>query len=330
MRLARVGDERRRVARAPRRLAPRDGAPGDALGRLDHRAHGMACARAEIEREAVAALEQMRQRQHVRVGQVLDMDIVADGGAVGRRIVGAEDVDGGAPPERGLQHERDEVGLGLVLLADLALGIGAGGVEIAQRRVAQAPRGPEPVQHALDHQLRFAIGVDRALRRVLGDRHLVRQAIGRAGRGKDDMPHARLAHRLEQRQAVGDVVAEIKRGLLHRLADIGEGREMHDRGDLVPAHGLGEERAVGEVAHDERPPAHGCAVAAAEIVVADGLIAGAGQRLGGVAADIAGAAGNEDLRRHCDPLDGGITAERVPGFPLRRRCGRGKFWPGRA
>ncbi len=106
-----------------------------------------------------------------------------------------------------------------------------------------------------------------------------------------------LAHSIEQDEAVGDVVAEIELRRGHRFADIGEGGKMHDRRDLEAAQRFGRAARVGELADDERPPTHRFAMAAAEIVVGDGLEPGLGERLGGVAADIAGTPRHEDVLR---------------------------------
>ena len=60
------------------------------------------------------------QREQVRAAEVLDVDVVAHRGAVGRRVVGAEDRDRLALAGRRLQHERDQVRLGIVVLARAA------------------------------------------------------------------------------------------------------------------------------------------------------------------------------------------------------------------
>ena len=61
---------------------------------------------------------ELLQRQQVRLGQVVDVDVVADAGAVRRRVVGAEDLDVRPLPERHLEDERDQVRLRVVVLAD--------------------------------------------------------------------------------------------------------------------------------------------------------------------------------------------------------------------
>ena len=104
------------------------------------------------------------------VGQVGDVDVVAHAGAVAGRVVGAVERKRGAQARRRLERDGDQVGLGLVTLAEVALGIGAAGVEVAQRRPAQAVGRLRVGEHALDHRLGGAVGVDRREGRRLRDR----------------------------------------------------------------------------------------------------------------------------------------------------------------
>ena len=69
----------------------------------------------------------MAERAQMRGGQIADMDVVADRGAVAGRIIRAVDLDRVAAAERGAQHQRDQVGFRLVILADAAVGRGAAG-----------------------------------------------------------------------------------------------------------------------------------------------------------------------------------------------------------
>ncbi len=114
--------------------------------------------------------------------QIGDVDVVADRGAVGGGIVGAVDLDRVARSERGAQDARDQVGFRLVVLADLAIGIGPGGVEVAQRGVTQPIGAGVPVERPLDRQLGVAVGIERRFRGRLADRHPLGNAIHRAGR----------------------------------------------------------------------------------------------------------------------------------------------------
>ena len=68
----------------------------------------------------------------MRVGQIVDVDVVADACAVGSRVVVAEHLHGRPLAERCLHHQRDEVQRLAPVLADATVGAGAGGVEVAQ------------------------------------------------------------------------------------------------------------------------------------------------------------------------------------------------------
>ena len=116
--------EDRRVARAPRTDRVRDREPDDALGRLDHLADAEPAAAAEVAderrvRPGVARRGRL-EREEVRVGEVGDVDVVADAGPVGRRVVVAEERQ--LAPRAGGRGEDvgDEVGLGVVVLAERA------------------------------------------------------------------------------------------------------------------------------------------------------------------------------------------------------------------
>ena len=75
------GDQVRRVAGAARFFDRRNFFAGDFLAHLDDLPHGIAVAVAEVVKTGFAGL----QRQHVRLREVDDVDVIADAGAVGRR-----------------------------------------------------------------------------------------------------------------------------------------------------------------------------------------------------------------------------------------------------
>ena len=68
---------------------------------------------------------------------------------------------------------------------------------------------------------------------------------------------------------------------------------MHDREDLVPPKRVTHGRDVGDVAFDERSVPDRLAMTGDQVVVHDDAIARPAERLGGVAADVAGAAGHQ-------------------------------------
>src|SRR5205814_10299219 len=118
-------------------------------------AHAVATADAQVVDQLAARL-QVFQGQQVSLGQVVDVDVIADAGAVGGGVVGAEDVQVRPLADGGLDHQRDQVRLGPVVLANVAGGAGARGVEVAQGRVAPPVGAGEVGQGVLDRELGVA------------------------------------------------------------------------------------------------------------------------------------------------------------------------------
>jgi hypothetical protein len=76
----------------------------DAAGRFNDLAYAEAGAIAQVEDQACTACGfafQSAESEQVRVGQVGDVNVVADAGAIGRGIVIAIDANGFAPSESG-------------------------------------------------------------------------------------------------------------------------------------------------------------------------------------------------------------------------------------
>src|SRR5215212_9215749 len=111
------GNEYGGVAGAPRRLDGLYRTPRHRAGGLHHLADGEAGAVAEV---VYAVLPRPRplQRQQVGAPEVLDVDVVAHRRPVTRRVVGAEELDRVAPLARGPENQRNEVGLGAVILPE--------------------------------------------------------------------------------------------------------------------------------------------------------------------------------------------------------------------
>ena len=88
----RIRHEFRRVARSARAQAFGDCMARHAAAGFDHFADAVASACPEVDAQALARLEPL-QRPQVGVGQIIDVDVVADARAVRRRVVVAEDRD---------------------------------------------------------------------------------------------------------------------------------------------------------------------------------------------------------------------------------------------
>src|SRR5262245_24232825 len=229
----------------------------------------------------------------MRICQIDDMDVVADGGPVGRVVVGAEDLHGRPRAHRRADDQRNDVRLGIVILPDFALGIRAGGVEVAQRHPPQAVALAIPAQDLFDHQFRFAVGIHRRLWVRLVDRDANRIAI-RGTRGREDNPpDSRLAHRVEQVQRADGVGAKVLRRVAHRLADEGIRREMNHGVDWMARKHLAQANGIPQAAALDRSPFHRPVVALTQVVEHDWRMSGCGEELRRVTADVAGAAGHE-------------------------------------
>ena len=154
-----------------------------------------AVAGAQVERDAVAAVEQIAHRPGMGVGQIHHMHEIAHAGAVARIVVGAEHLEAGAPAERRLDRQRNRVGFGRMPLADPPFGIGSGGIEIAQHHRTESAVPVEVAKHLLDDQLAAPVGIDRQLRMRLVHRNGLGHPVGGAGRREDQPVDAGVLQR---------------------------------------------------------------------------------------------------------------------------------------
>ncbi len=99
----------------------RDGMAGDAAGGFDDFEHAEAFSVAQVvdQRRKVSGrirglIHQGFQGQQVGIGEVGDVDVVADAGAVGSGVVVAEDFDEVAAAQGDVEDQGNEVGLGFV------------------------------------------------------------------------------------------------------------------------------------------------------------------------------------------------------------------------
>src|ERR1700722_12676689 len=132
-----LGDDRGWIASAPSRESNwkiDSRYPFDDLDDLPNR---LSVPITAIAHEAGPTGAQIGERAQMRVDQVGDLDIVAHTRAVAGRIVLAEDLDLRMEPKRRLDGALDQMGGVGRRLAEAALGIGAGDIEIAQRDVAE-------------------------------------------------------------------------------------------------------------------------------------------------------------------------------------------------
>ena len=79
-----------------------------------------------------------------------------------------------------------------------------------------------------------------------------------------------------------------------RFADVEKRREVHDRKDIMPPQRASHGGDVGDVAFDELAVPDGFAMTGHQVVEHHDPMTGPVERLGGVAADVPGAPGDEN------------------------------------
>ena len=180
-----------------------------------------------------------------------------------------------------------------------------------------------PVEDLLEHELRLAVGVDRLLGQALVHGDFFRGAVGGAGGGEDEFLDARIDGGVEEVDASGDVIAEIFRGVGHRLGDEGVGGEVHDGFGLGFLNGGEDLVAVSEVAFDEfGARVEREAVALGEVVENGDLMAGVEEFLRANTADVACAAGNENVHGE---IENGLRSQVTREITVVHRNDRGRI-----
>ena len=155
----------------------------------------------------------------------------------------------------------------------------------------------------LEHQLGFAVGIDRALRQILRHRHPVGRAVGGAGGAEDEFLHAAFHGGIGELERVDDVVVKILFRVGHGFADERVGGEVHDGVGLGGFDGVENVALLLRLAQNEfRARIHRRAMAFGEVVINRDLMAGVEQFFRANGTDVAGAAGDKNV--HAKTMEG--------------------------
>ena len=289
-----AGDEDGGVSGTAGETLDLDFASGDAADGLDDLQHAEAFPVADVVDDFMFGFERS-QGEQVGVGEIFNVNIVANAGAVGGGIVFAVDADGFAAAERGVEHERDEMRFGLVIFT--VASDCARDVEVAKRGVAKAVCDTHPAHHIFTEQLAFAVGIGGRELRVLDDGGALGFAITGGSGGKDKAIVACDAHGVEQAEGATGVVAEIELGRLHGFAGLDQGGKMHDAIEAAFGEGGLKERTIEQVALNEAGAGGDCGLPAmAKVIVDANLVASREKETGNGTADVAGTAGDENFQ----------------------------------
>ena len=225
-----AGDQNGRIAGAAGREFAGDFATGDALGGVENFQDGETAAVADVESLAGNAIEGFESAE-VGIGDVHDVDVVADAGAVGRRVIGAKDFDVRNRARGGIEYARDEMSFDAMVLA--AVGGCTRGVEIAEDRVVEAGIGAIVGKDFLEADFGFAVGIDGIFGVVLGYGDNARLAVSGGGGGEDQFSHAVTNHGVEEMDAGRDVGGVKGARFADGLGDKSFSSKMHHSVELV-------------------------------------------------------------------------------------------------
>jgi len=117
-RSSRVSVKRRRVPRTAFAFLHRHLQSRDVFNGLYHFSDRMRLPGAQVVEEVGSGLREFREGRDVSAGQIVDMNVVPEAGAIRRRIVFSKNRHGLPASGRGVNHQRDEVGFRIVILAD--------------------------------------------------------------------------------------------------------------------------------------------------------------------------------------------------------------------
>ncbi len=269
---------------------------GDCFDRRDNFADGVGGAGAEVVEIGGAGFVEFIKDRNVGTGKVVHMHVVTQAGAIGGRIIGAEDLDVFATSGGGVDHEGDEMGLGVVVFADRAVLRRSGGIEIAEGREAESVGVRECLEAVLDVELGLPVGVDGCLREGLHHGQGLRLAVSRAGRGKDEFGNAVIEHGLEKAEGRDEVVLVVLAGFGDRFAHVGEGCEMHDQLDLFLAENFANRFGIAKIAIIEGNGwMHGGSMPEDQVVEYHGFVTRSLQLTHAMATNVAGSSYDENF-----------------------------------
>src|SRR5262249_25135606 len=131
-----------------------DFSSSDFTARFDHFPNARTAARTKI----VTAAGGFAESKNMRVGEIEDVNVIANTGSIRSVVVGAVDFDVRFCNERHLQHSRNEMRLRSMVFAKFLRC--TGGVEIAQANKFQPMNLVVPAQNFFEGEFGFAIGTD--------------------------------------------------------------------------------------------------------------------------------------------------------------------------
>src|SRR5713226_6296353 len=197
-----AGNENSGITGAAGTEFTRDFAASDALRCIDDLQNREPAAVAYVEgfaRDAVDFLESAE----VGIGDVEDVNVIADAGSVRCGIVGAEDIDMGNSAAGGIENAGNDVSLHTMMLAAF-LG-GSGSVEIAEGHVVEPGIGLVIPENLFENEFGFSVRVDGRFPMVFGNGNDFRFAVRGSGGREDEFFYAVAGDGIEQIHTAGHI-----------------------------------------------------------------------------------------------------------------------------
>ena len=169
------------------------------------------------------------------LGQVDDVDVVADARPVPRRVVCPVDLEHGSVPERHRLDPRHEVVEHHLVLADLSARVRADRVEISEQDDVPlgVARGKVP-EDILDDQLGATVGRHGFEGVLFVQRDVRGISVDGAGGRKHEGLAAVLRHRLAELDGARHVVVVVPEGVVHGFVHVLSSRKVNDGVKLLP------------------------------------------------------------------------------------------------
>src|ERR1035441_5625471 len=147
--------------------------------------------------------------QRVPLGEIGDVDVIANAGAVEGRIVIAKYIKVWPQSGSSFQRQGQQMGLGIVSVTDFAAFVGSGRVEVAERNWPQTIGAAICIEDAFKEQFRFTVRVDGLAAGVFGNRYFLGRAVYRTRGGENKIANTGVHRGVHQRQAILYVVVKI-------------------------------------------------------------------------------------------------------------------------
>ena len=273
---------------------------------LDHIKHAVTGAGAQIKDFAAPVIDCIGHGCHMALGQIHNMDIVSDAGAVMGVIVIAVDAQEFPAADGNLGDVRHQVVWDTTgIFTDAAGIVSTDGVEVAQQddgplRICSRHTGQDLLGHVLGPAVRVGAIAGAG---SLAQGHLVVTGIDSSRRRENDPLAAHFLHDLGQYQSGIQVVVIVTPRLLHGFTNSLQTGKMNHCADFMLCKNLPQQSSVAHVPFIERYrrtgeflyPFQALGVGVAQIVNDHNFIAALQQFHTGVRTDITGTAGNQNF-----------------------------------